>query len=52
MKSKIFMVLLFAVILILGTIGIASAKGTLVYGSSGDASRLDPDFYPYMTRGV
>ena len=42
MKSKIFMVLLFAVILILGTIGIASAKGTLVYGSSGDASRLDP----------
>jgi len=42
MKSKIFMVLLFAVILILGTIGIASAKGILVYGSSGDASRLDP----------
>jgi len=42
MKSKIFMVLLFTVILILGTIGIASAKGTLVYGSSGDASRLDP----------
>jgi peptide/nickel transport system substrate-binding protein len=42
MKSKVFMVLSFAVILILGTIGIASAKGTLVFGSSGDASRLDP----------
>jgi peptide/nickel transport system substrate-binding protein len=42
MKSKVFMVLLFAVILILGTIGIASAKGTLVFGSSGDASKLDP----------
>jgi len=42
MKSKVFMVLSFAVILILGTMGIASAKGTLVYGSSGDASRLDP----------
>jgi peptide/nickel transport system substrate-binding protein len=42
MKSKVFMVLLFAVILILGTIGIASAKGTLVFGSSGDAYRLDP----------
>ena len=33
MKSKVFMVLLFAVILILGQIGIASAKGTLVFGS-------------------
>jgi len=42
MKSKVFMVLLFAVILILGTIGIASAKGTLVFGSSGDPDRLDP----------
>jgi len=42
MKSKIFMVLSFAVILILGTIGIASAKGTLVFGSSGDVYRLDP----------
>jgi peptide/nickel transport system substrate-binding protein len=42
MKSKVFMVLLFAVILILGTMGIASAKGTLVFGSSGDADRLDP----------
>jgi len=42
MKSKVFMVLLFAVILILGTIGIASASGTLVFGSSGDPSRLDP----------
>jgi len=44
MKSKIFMVLLFAVILILGTIGIASAKGTLVYGSSGDASSVTSHF--------
>jgi peptide/nickel transport system substrate-binding protein len=42
MKSKVFMVLSFAVILILGTIGIASAKGTLVFGSSGDPDRLDP----------
>jgi peptide/nickel transport system substrate-binding protein len=42
MKSKVFMVLSFAVILILGTIGIASAKGTLVFGSSGDVDRLDP----------
>jgi len=52
MKIKIFMVLLFAVILILGTIGIASAKGTLVFGVSGDASRLDPadaqDGYSYQ----
>ncbi len=42
MKSKIFMVLLLTMILIFGTMGIASASGTLVFGSSGDPSRLDP----------
>jgi peptide/nickel transport system substrate-binding protein len=42
MKSKIFMVLLLTMILIFGTMGIASASGTLVFGSSGDPDRLDP----------
>ena len=42
MKSKVFMVLSFAVILILGTVGIASAKGTLVFASSADVENLDP----------
>ena len=42
MKSKIFMVLLLTVILVFGTMSIASAKGTLVFGSSTDVSTLDP----------
>ncbi|GAJ18117.1 unnamed protein product, partial [marine sediment metagenome] len=42
MKSKLFVVLLLTVGLIFSVVGAASAEGTLVFGSSGDAVRLDP----------
>lgn len=42
MKSKLFLVLLLTVGLVFGLVGAASAGGTLVFGSSGDAARLDP----------
>jgi ABC-type transport system substrate-binding protein len=42
MKSKVFMVLLLTMALMVGTVGIASASGTFVFGTSGDAVRLDP----------
>jgi len=42
MKSKLFLVLLLIVGLVFGFVGAASAESTLVFGSSGDAARLDP----------
>jgi len=42
MKSKLFVVLLLTVGLVFSVVGSASAEGTLVFGSSGDAVRLDP----------
>jgi len=42
MKSKLFLILLLTAGLVFGVVGAASAGGTLVFGSSGDASRLDP----------
>ena len=42
MKSKLFVVLLLTVGLVFSIVGAASAGGTLVFGSSGDAVRLDP----------
>jgi len=42
MKSKIFIALFLSLVLMFGAISIASASGTLVFGASGDASRLDP----------
>lgn len=42
MKSKLFVVLLLTVGLLFSMVGGASAASTLVFGSSGDASRLDP----------
>ncbi len=42
MKSKLFVVLLLTVGLVFSVVGAASAGGTLVFGSSGDAVRLDP----------
>ncbi|MDP2945699.1 MAG: ABC transporter substrate-binding protein, partial [Atribacterota bacterium] len=42
MKSKLFVVLLLTIGLVFSVVGAASAGGTLVFGSSGDASRLDP----------
>ena len=42
MKSKLFVVLLLTVGLIFSVVSAASAEGTLVFGSSGDAVRLDP----------
>jgi len=42
MKSKLFVVLLLTVGLVFSVMGAASAGGTLVFGSSGDAVRLDP----------
>ena len=42
MKSKVFMVLLLTMALVFGTMGIAYASGTLVFGSSGDVVTLDP----------
>ncbi len=42
MKSKLFVVLLLTVGLVFSVVGAASAGSTLVFGSSGDAVRLDP----------
>ena len=42
MKSKLFLVLLLTVGLVFSLVGAASAENILVFGSSGDASRLDP----------
>lgn len=42
MKSKLFVVLLLTVGLVFSVVGAVSAGGTLVFGSSGDAVRLDP----------
>jgi len=42
MKSKLFVVLLLTIGLVFSVVGAASAEGTLVFGSSGDAVRLDP----------
>jgi ABC-type transport system substrate-binding protein len=42
MKSKLFIVLLLTVGLVFVVVGSTSASGTLVFGSSGDATRLDP----------
>lgn len=42
MKSKLFLVLLLTVVLVFSVVGAASAGSTLVFGSSGDAVRLDP----------
>ncbi len=42
MKSKLFVILLLTVGLAFSVVGAASAAGTLVFGSSGDAVRLDP----------
>jgi peptide/nickel transport system substrate-binding protein len=42
MKNKVFMVLLLTMALMVGTVGIASASGTFVFGASGDAAKLDP----------
>lgn len=42
MRSKIWIALILAVSLVFGTVTLASAGGTLVFGSSGDACRLDP----------
>jgi len=42
MKSKLFLVLLLTVGLVFSLVSAASAENILVFGSSGDASRLDP----------
>jgi len=42
MKSKLFVVLLLTVGLVFSIVGAASAEGILVFGSSGDAAKLDP----------
>jgi len=42
MKSKLFVILLLTLGLVFSVVGAASASGTLVFGSSGDAVRLDP----------
>jgi len=42
MKSKLFVILLLTVGLVFSVVGAVSASGTLVFGSSGDAVRLDP----------
>ncbi|MEA1939794.1 MAG: ABC transporter substrate-binding protein, partial [Candidatus Caldatribacteriota bacterium] len=42
MKRKVFLSLLLTIALMFGIIISASASGTMVFGSSGDASRLDP----------
>jgi peptide/nickel transport system substrate-binding protein len=42
MKSKLFVVLLLTVGLVFSVVGAVSAGSTLVFGSSGDAVRLDP----------
>jgi peptide/nickel transport system substrate-binding protein len=42
MKSKVFMILLLTMALVFGTMGIAYASGTLVFGISADTDTLDP----------
>jgi len=42
MKSKVFMILLLTMALVFGTIGIASARGTFVFGTSIITDKLDP----------
>ena len=42
MKSKLFVVLLLTIGLVFSVVGAVSAGSTLVFGSSGDAVRLDP----------
>jgi len=42
MKKRVFLILLLTFVLIFGILTSASASGILVFGSSGDASRLDP----------
>ena len=42
MKKRIFLILLLTFALMFGILTNASASGVLVFGSSGDASRLDP----------
>jgi len=42
MKSKLFVVLLLTLGLVLSVVGAVSAEGILVFGSSGDAAKLDP----------
>ena len=42
MKSKLFVILFLTVGLVFSVVGAASAGSTLVFGSSGDAVRLDP----------
>ncbi len=42
MKNKILVVLLLIMALTLGRMGIASASKTFVFGTSGDAAKLDP----------
>jgi peptide/nickel transport system substrate-binding protein len=42
MKSKLFVVLLLTVGLVFSVVGVVSSQGILVFGSSGDAVRLDP----------
>jgi ABC-type transport system substrate-binding protein len=44
MKNKVFVILLLVVILIFGTVGIASASETLVFGISVDVDHLDPGY--------
>ena len=42
MKKRVFLILLLTFVLMFGILTNASASGVLVFGSSGDASRLDP----------
>ena len=42
MKKRVFLILLLTFALMFGILTSASASGVLVFGSSGDASRLDP----------
>lgn len=42
MRSKLFIVLLLTVGFVFSIVGVASAGNTLVFGSSGDAFKLDP----------
>jgi ABC-type transport system substrate-binding protein len=44
MKSEVFVILLLVVILIFGTVGIASASDTLVFGISVDVDHLEPGY--------
>jgi ABC-type transport system substrate-binding protein len=42
MRSKLFYIFLLVITLIFSTVGIASASGTFVFGTSGDVTSLDP----------